>query len=336
MASVPDVRWRAFDALGNAYSGATLAVVDAGTATPSSIYTDAALSIPAANPVVADANGVFPQFYAPEGKLFDLTQKTAGGVTLKSYLSVAAIGNQTDALLRDFTTSRFQAQGAGGVTELETGNATGNDVGGIGRIGGWAGTQGDSLSIDYAAVNVTGRLKEQTYKLDGVVRQEAVTFTNAAAAIIPLTNDPTGVRQFEVTVADLVSATNTTNQAYSVTFSYDGGVTYAAAGYSQVFNGGTGGAGSQIAISLAGGTNAPNVAGLIRMTIQTPNAGNNMTAAVGVVTMQSSAGFWPASTTFAVFGPASSGRCTHVKLVCSAGNISCICRVRPLRGFGET
>jgi hypothetical protein len=53
------------DANGNPVSGATLTYYENGTTTLVSIYSDAALSVPLANPLSSDAAGVFPQVWAP-------------------------------------------------------------------------------------------------------------------------------------------------------------------------------------------------------------------------------------------------------------------------------
>jgi hypothetical protein len=54
---------RALDADGNPVSGAKAYFYETGTTTPVTVYTDTALSVAAADPLVADANGYFDQVF---------------------------------------------------------------------------------------------------------------------------------------------------------------------------------------------------------------------------------------------------------------------------------
>lgn len=345
MASVPDVRWCAFDAQGNAYSGALLYIFDTGTTNLSSIYSNSGLTVAASNPLTADANGLFAQWYAPEAALYDIQVKTSGGVLLRSYVAVAAVGTDSGSLTRDFGTSRFAARGSGGVTYVEAGDASPDNIGGHMSLGGWAGTQADEIDANALLFNIVGgRFKEQGYKLDGTVRSENVTFSNVASVAIPLTNDPTGVRVFEVDIFDLSLASNS-SQVLALTLSFDGGVTYASADYAWNANtsyGTTGtisGAGppqslAEIVVSTLGGAGAPNIGGLVRMTVMTVNSGNNRTIIMGQAASPVATAVIM-NTSFSAAGPASAGRCTHIKLA-SGSNLTGAYRVRPLRGFGET
>lgn len=56
-----------FAANGRIASGAKAYFYAAGTTTPLTVYSDNALAVPRANPVVAGANGVFPNVYLPYG-----------------------------------------------------------------------------------------------------------------------------------------------------------------------------------------------------------------------------------------------------------------------------
>ncbi len=58
-ALAPDARRREFSATGGISSGAKLYTYQAGSTTPLATYSDAALTIPNTNPVVADASGLF-------------------------------------------------------------------------------------------------------------------------------------------------------------------------------------------------------------------------------------------------------------------------------------
>ena len=345
MALVFDGRWQARDASGNAYSGALLYVLDAGGSTPSNIYSDSSLSTPASNPVVADANGIFPMWYAPEGSLYDLNLKTSGGVLIRPYLAIAAVGSQTGSISRDFGTSRFAARGAGGVTYVEAGDATPDNVGGKMTLGGWAGTQADEIDINAALVNVLGRLKENGFRLPGVVRTAAGTFSGATSVVIPLTNDPTGVRAWDIEIIDLLTTGNP--ESFQLTFSYDGGVSYvtsavyrsvtlyAYATTSAVTGTGAAGGNAQVGLTLMSPTNVP---ALLRMRVVTPDTGSLATVGFGqIMGVTANATNAPTIQDFAFTAGTGSGRATHMKITAgSAGNLSGTYRVIPQRGFGET
>ena len=65
---VYDPRWQLIDGDGDPFPGAKLETFAAGTDTPQAVYTDVDLTIPHANPVIADADGRFPlMFLLPVG-----------------------------------------------------------------------------------------------------------------------------------------------------------------------------------------------------------------------------------------------------------------------------
>lgn len=329
-------------------SGAALTVYTAGTTTPAAIYRDAALATPMSNPTSgadkADSSGRFPQVFAASNLLFDILLKDAGGVTLASYLNVPSLGAAVSTVSLDFTTSRLAFRGSGGVSLIEGGDATGDDVGGQLTLQGWLATQADVITLNGAKVNVVGRLKENDYKIPGVVRQDDVVFTAVSSVAIPLTNEPTGVRMFEVDIPDLtlsvssVSATNLT-----ITFSFDSGATYIAADYEWAINGSwlttavLLGSASDTSGKIASAIDHPgNTANLLRMTIATQPSG----ATAGTVAQGRYSGNVHSNGrytgNFTVNTPATAaGRATHVKLTCSSGTMTGIARVVPQRGFGD-
>lgn len=144
------------DASGNGRNGAKLRIYNANTTTLSSVFSDAALTVPLTNPVVADSSGVFPPIYAAEGALFDLTEQTSAGVTIRSEDDVPSVGYASGAFERDFTNSRVKISGVAGEVRIEGGSATGDDIGGVIRIGGWNNTRADVLELDAVSVNYTG------------------------------------------------------------------------------------------------------------------------------------------------------------------------------------
>ena len=63
----PDARQRVFDALGAVMPGALLYAYEASTSTPLATYSDSALTVPNANPLVSSASGLFgPIFLLPQ------------------------------------------------------------------------------------------------------------------------------------------------------------------------------------------------------------------------------------------------------------------------------
>lgn len=339
-----DARWRAADASGNAYNGALLYIYDAGTTTLSTIWSDSGLSVAASNPLTADANGFFPQFYVAEGTLYDIKPKTSGGVSLsRDALSVAGIGNQTGALVRDFTTSRFQARGAGGTTFLEAGDPTGDDVGGTMTLGGWNNTQADLITVNAATLNLVGRLTENGYKIEGVVRTAATTFTAVTSVDIQLVNDPTGVLVWDIDISNF--KLSTTAVGITVRFSYDGGSTFVStatyysvlaladqAATPAITTVQTAATSGQI-ISAANTTSPVSISGMMKMRVMTPNSGGDSTTLLGDATFFSSTGNLGV-TRFGVTNN-TGGRATHVRLICGSGTFTGVYRTRPQRGFGE-
>lgn len=347
MAIVYDGRWYAHDSNGNPISGATLTIYTAGTTTPASIYRDAALTVPMSNPTSgadkADSAGRFPQIYAAEGAIFDILEKDAGGSTVASYLSVVSLGSSTGSLSRDFTNSRFQARGSGGVVFIEAGDPLGDDVGGTMTIGGWNGTQADLVTINAALVNIVGRLKENSYKIPGVVRSEAVSFSAATNIDIPLTNDPTGAIVWDIDIWPFkLSATGV---GVTVRFSYDGGGTYVSTStyYSILTLAQQAGTPAETTIqtaatsgqilSAANTTSPVSIAGMMKLRVGTPNSGSDSTTVMGEAITFGSAGNLE-TTRFGVANT-TGGRATHMRLTIGSGNATGIYRVSPQRGFGE-
>src|SRR5437899_691684 len=69
----PDARQRVFNSLGVVLAGAKLQSYEAGTTTPLATYSDSALTVPNANPAIADAGGLFgPIYLLPQSYKFEL------------------------------------------------------------------------------------------------------------------------------------------------------------------------------------------------------------------------------------------------------------------------
>lgn len=228
MALVYDSRFRVLDSNANPVNGGTLTIYTAGTTTPAAIFRDAALVTPMSNPTTgadkADAAGRFPQIYSAEGSIFDILLKDAGGSVLATYLSVISLGSDTGTIKRDFTTSRFQVRGAGGVTFVEAGDPTGDDVGGQLTLGGWNGTQADAVIINAAAASTTGNLTVGGALTVGATQLDNIIATGTAAGVstldIPLSQ---GLFRYRLELLDTVlSATG----GLVARFAFDGVPTF--------------------------------------------------------------------------------------------------------------
>ena len=112
---------RGADANNAPMSGAKMYVYEAGTTTPVTVYSDIANTIPHAHPIVADASGVWPQIYLPNGT-YKVVIASAADVVIQTIDNVYQIDDagetvvdDTAALIAD--TSLYYGAGLGGVAE---------------------------------------------------------------------------------------------------------------------------------------------------------------------------------------------------------------------------
>lgn len=70
------------DATGTPYAGALARFFDAGTSTPQTTYSESSLSISSPNPVVANANGMFPAVFMSPGTYRVRVTDSTGGTVL--------------------------------------------------------------------------------------------------------------------------------------------------------------------------------------------------------------------------------------------------------------
>lgn len=139
--------------------GARLYTFDSvATTTPKVTYSDNALTTSNGPYVTSDSLGVFPPIYGAANELYFAELRDPDGNVLDQFPFVATLGpDDTSVLLKDLgTNGRFQVSGVAGVVQIETANAEGDDIGGSGRIGGYGGTQGDALELDYVATSISG------------------------------------------------------------------------------------------------------------------------------------------------------------------------------------
>jgi hypothetical protein len=353
LAFLADSRLRALDANGDPLVGATLTIYEANTTTPAAIYSDAALTVPLSNPTsgsdVSDAGGWFPQIFAAEGTIVDITLKNSGGTTVKTYVDVPFVGEDVGDFTRTVSgNGRFKLTGSGGGVSLQAGDADPDNTGGTLTLEGWAGTQLDSLTLDSATTNTTGRLTENGKDLSGVIQTEATTFSAVTSVDIPLTESPDGVRAWKVTIFDF---TVTASASVQYKASFDGGATVKSGASDYDFASLVQEASVAVATgdeAAAGGTNVigdgsittpTNRPGRIEFEIITPNSGSDSTLIIGRYFLHDSqATPVPCIGMFATWVRGGYGRMTHLRLVQATGaqTMSGKYRVERLYGFGET
>jgi hypothetical protein len=347
--TAPDAR--VLDADGNPVSGGKFRVYTANTTTLADLFSDNTLATPRANPVVANAAGELPFFFLASGT-YDTAQLDASDVELNSQQDVPAWGEDTGDFNRTVAgLGRIKITGAAGAVQIQAGDPDPDDTGGTLTVEGWEGTQLSSLTLDTASLiagTSAGALKENSKRLPGVVATSSTALAAATSLVIPLPNEPTGVRGWRVDVFDLFRAAAT---AITITLrmSFDGGATYKSTNEyhywsfyrDQATNAvidveGTLTTGIPIALNSNGKTDFP-MWGMLE--ILTPLAAGSSDAtivrgefigvnqeATPIVTRTISAGYCQG---------ASIGQVTHLQLISSSGNINGNYRVAPMRGFGD-
>lgn len=341
------------DSSGNALSGAKLRVYTANTTTLANLYSDAALTQAISNPVIAQSDGMLANggnecaVYVAAGT-YDIAILSSADAVLDSVDDYVPWGGESGDIDRTVTgNGRFKVTGSAGAVLIQAGDPSPDNVGGTLTIEGQAATQLDSLTLDAALVNATGRLKENSKKVN-TVQTEATSFSGAATVDIALPNSPTGVRAYRVTIYDLTFANATQPR---LRLSYGSSLKSGASDYSYVVNywsiaGSAFGVGSDDAaayIDLHGenfngtATISADKVGRITLDIVTPNSGTADTlvrwSAEGYTT---SATPFPTLPTGSAHGLGGYGRCDAVRLLNSAGvNMTGKYVVEALAGFGD-
>lgn len=345
MAQLVDPRFLLTDASNTPQSGAKLRIYDAGTTTLTTVYSDAALSVPLTNPVVASSSGILPQVFAAEGTVVDLQWLTSADVSIpgRSYEDVTFVGADSGDFTRTVTgNGRVKITGSGGAVLFQAGDPSPDNTGGTLTIEGWAGTQGDTLTFDFATTDTTGYLKERTKKLIGVVETAATTFSAVTSVDITLPELPPDVRAYLVEIFDFSASTN---HSLTLRASYDGGGTFKSGasdykGYYETYDttGATFGATAlttaaqlQISSSVNGATDQPARCTIEVLTVESGTGHTHIrhrtegVMSTGAFTQIRGMGYFQGSY----------GRVTTLRLIASAGTITGKYRVVPLRGFGE-
>lgn len=345
MAQLTDTRFLLTDASNVVQNGAKLRIYNAGTTTLTTVYSDAALSVPLTNPVVASSSGILPQVFAAEGTVVDLQWLTSADVAIpgRSYEDVTFVGADTGDLTRTVTgNARFKLTGSGGANLWQVGDASPDNTGGTLTIEGWAGTQGDTLTFDFATTDTTGYLRERTKRLTGVVETAATTFSAVTSVDITLPEFPPDVRAYLVEIFDY---SQTNNATLSIRASYDGGGTYKSGGtdyvgYYETYDttgaafsatGLTTAAQLQINSNFLGATDQPARITIEVLTVESGTTDTHIRHRTeGVL----NTGAFSQTRGFG-YAQGSYGRVTHIRLTVSSNTMTGKYRVVPLRGFGE-
>jgi hypothetical protein len=335
------------DAANVPINGGKARIYDANTTDLTSVFSDAALATPLANPVVANSSGITPQIYAAEGTIVDMQWLTAANVEVpgRSYEDLTFLGSDSGDFARTVTGSgRITITGSAGSVLIQAGSPSPDSTGGALTLEGQAGTQLDSLTLDAALTNTTGPFTENSKKLPSIVYTASTTFTAAATVDIALPNDPTGCRAYDVELFDVILSD--AGVLVQARFSYDGGATFKSGATDYTFANVSYDASTnqfvtsvdvddtKIDMSGPASTNTANRPGMARVRIITPDSGSFGT----VVTYETA--FWNTDSILAPargagMGLGGYGRATHVRFLASAGTLTGKYRVEPRRGYGE-
>jgi len=322
-------------------NGGKVRVYDAGTTNLSSVFSDAALSVPLTNPVVANSAGITPQIFAADGLLVDIQYLTSADAEIanRGYQDVSFLGSSTGDLSRTVTgDGRFTITGSAGAVLFRVGDPSPDNTGGTLTIEGWAGTQGDTLTLDFATTNTSGRFNENGKRLPSIVHN-VTTFTAQTNVDFALPEWVDGLRAWRITVFDLQLSASTGN--IRLRLAYDGVPTFktGASDYQGYLRYGileTGGAAAAYLDLTVGAETATGENGLIVLEVLTPDSGTDSTIIYSRAHMYNNGATSPTITDGTQYGLGSYGRATHVRLYDSAaGTLTCKVRVEPMYGFGE-
>lgn len=339
---------------GDPLVGATLTIYDAGTTTPTAIFKDAALGVSCTNPTsgsdVADAGGWFPQIFAAEGAVVDITLKDSAGVTVKTYEDVTFVGSDTGDFARTVSgNGRVKITGSAGSVLFQAGDPANDNTGGTLVIEGWAGSQLDSLTLDAAAASLTGtvdatQVRQNGKRISSVVYTTKTAFSAASQVNIALPNSPAGVTAWRIRFFDLITSVGGTFATMNLRFSYDNGSTYKSGGSDYAYgntksaSGGTpvsttDDAATEIQWPLSAPT--ANQGAFALLEIMTQNSGSGVTNVLGTQTDTEPSSSHIRNVTFSGQARGNYGRATHGQFAPSSGTITGSYIVEPIFGTGE-
>lgn len=320
-----------FDSNGDPLPGAKLITRVPGTTTPKATYNAPDLLNPLTNPVIADSAGRFPQMWANTGENYDLVLTDENDVTIESFEEVTALGSEDQAVNIDFgTNGRFAIEGSDGVPNIEFGPPVGDDVGGSGRIGGWNGTQGDDLEIDFATVNYNGNIKTTgligtpTIAAGTPIALLKATVTPAASFTIALDQR---FSRWQLVLDNVVMATA---GSPTLVMSFDGGGTYKTGASDYMYqnlrqvNASVTAAGptAAAAINLAGSNIGTDALGIYVINLFSTSTQETRFIAE-YSALGPTAGTTGMGTTNGTTNNKAYGKVTNLRIATTAGNISC-------------
>jgi hypothetical protein len=340
---------RLFDADGAPLSGAKIRVYTANTTSLASLFSDSGLTSAITNPVITDAAG-YPSnggnecgIYCASGT-YDVAFLTSADVVFASWDDMVPWGTDAGDINQVVTgNGRFEVTGAAGSVFLRAGDPDPDDVGGTLVIEGWDGTQLDTLTIDAATANITGRLQENGKTITSVVQTAATTFTAVTEIDIAIPETVSGIRAYRIDIFDLVKSTTTGN--IRLRLAYDGVPTFktgAADYHSYVRFGSAGGVvgGTNVAangyaeISISGEMTAAKP-GWLEMEVLTPDSGSTPTIVRTTLHCMENGAVSPTIMDGTQYGLGGYGRVTHVRIYSDTGDtFTGSYRVAPIYGFG--
>lgn len=149
----------ALDSNGQVIANSTLTYYINGTTTPQSIYTDATLATPLANPLSSDAAGRFPEVWADESKSFSVkwTIPGAADVTFDNIIAAGVTGSNAG------TFGVFETRAAAAASTIP------NTINTI-IVQNYA-TSGDGGTTTYRSVADTGTLLASQFRSNGATRR---------------------------------------------------------------------------------------------------------------------------------------------------------------------
>jgi hypothetical protein len=347
MAILTEGRILVTDASDTPINGGKVRIYDTGTTNLTSVFSDEALSVPLTNPVVANSSGFTPVIFAAEATSVDVTYLTAADATVtgRTYTAIPFLGSDTGTFTRTLPGgTRFKITDGGGIVLMQVGDASPDSVGGQLTIEGWAGTQGDTLTLDFATTNTTGVITENSKKLLGIVNTNATTFTAVSSVDIALTQNPSGVLAHDVDVFKLIASSASCQ--LGVQFSYDGGATYksGASDYAFAFQYKNLGDANlyptyveddaHTQITLSSSTDFTAKPAWLTLRILTVASGSDPTSVKGELMCYQGGGTLDLNLNLIRgYGLGSYGKATHMRLLASTGTITGQYRVAAMRGF---
>lgn len=339
-----------FDDDGVPLAGAKYRFYDAAShATPKNAYTSNALTT-SFTFLTADSGGNFAQAYAAQNSAYYVTLEDQFGVPVAAWDNITGLGgNSASSFDQTFADARWKVS-SGLIDGVnlglidEAGFPSPTNTGGNRRMGGWAGSQGTKLVLDYAAIATTGSLTILNgKKLPGVVLTDKTAFSAVSTVDITLPATPAGVRAWRVELFDVVCSAGSGD--VRLRLAYGGGAVKTGAtdyaSYYDYYNasGPSYTAARTAAAAFGAVATLVGVSGMpidIDMNIRTVPSGTGPTIVQGVAVGLATAGpNIPGKSDFVIYGLNDYGKASTVQIFYSSGTLTGSYRVVAEYGFGE-